>query len=430
MKFRYNISKNSIDNLFKLKLQRFYLLNKRDIVVVCFYVSMMILYYGSLHPWFLWPLRELYPIPAAGILLLGYMISKSMEEPLFSRHDYLPQLSIYTLLSFYILFVGNQNVNAYITNVFTIFVFYCLFRSNKTLLINTVTVIAKSMALLLIPSMFFFMLYLLAFPLPSRNAVFGDNNYSFINYYFFMIDDRFLLVLIPRFQSVFLEPGHLGTATSLLLMTQIGKWKRWWNVTLLIATIISFSLAAYAILISLIFLGLWIQRKNIIGKLLGAISLIAIVAVTATFYNDGDNLVNNLILARLEVDDKTGEMVGNNRVDENFEREFDKFMESSDVLFGRDMSRIPKGSGNSGYRVFIYSNGLIGLILVVLLYAFSFRAYEDKRYLVTVIFISLLIFWIRGYPLWYSNFIPILATVYKVYTSSKTKRKIIAVDEP
>lgn len=29
----------------------------------------------------------------------------------------------------------------------------------------------------------------------------------------------------PAFQFCFLEPGHLGTATVLLLLAQMGKWK-------------------------------------------------------------------------------------------------------------------------------------------------------------------------------------------------------------
>ena len=196
----------------------------------------------------------------------------------------------------------------------------------------------------------------------------------------------------------------------------------------MVACVISFSLAAYAIIIALSFLNLWVQRKNLIGKFLVVTALMGGVAVSATFYNGGDNLINNLILARLEIDEKTGDIVGNNRVDVNFEKEFDKFIATSDAFFGRDMDKIAAGSGNSGYRVFIYKHGLVGMCLVILFYGFMFTDYRDIRHLLMCICISLLIFWIRGYPLWYSNFIPIFAAVgigsgAKVTKSSTFKRQ-------
>ena len=243
--------------------------------------------------------------------------------------------------------------------------------------------------------------------------MFGDGQYFYENYYFFMIDDRFMLFFIPRFSSIFLEPGHLGTATTLLLMTQFGHWRKWYNVVLIFVSLITFSLAAYAIMLALFFFSAWVQRRNIILKFVVVSALIAAGVATAINYNGGDNMVNELILSRLEVDDRTGEMAGNNRVTDDFEAEYDRFTRSSDLLLGRDMGKTGLGMGNSGYRVFIYEYGLLGLLLVVLLYGLAFRGYTDARYLLCAIFFALLTFWIRGYPLWYSNFIPFLLCAHK-----------------
>lgn len=422
------IPRSKIDNLFKIDLSKLYFIEKQKISEVCLYIGMLILYFGSLHPWFLWPLKELYPIPAVCLLFVSYLLANSAQSGMYCRNGYLKGLMCYIVLSFYIIINGGQNVNAYIINCFSVFSVFILFKTELKTLDRVMTFIAKVFALLLLVSMFFFVAYLVGVGLPYRDTVFGDNLYSFSNYYFFMVDDRSLLAIIPRFQSVFLEPGHLGSAASVLLMTQIGRWKRWWNVTLMVACVISFSLAAYAIIIALSFLNLWVQRKNLIGKFLVVTALMGGVAVSATFYNGGDNLINNLILARLEIDEKTGDIVGNNRVDVNFEKEFDKFIATSDALFGRDMDKIAAGSGNSGYRVFIYKHGLVGMCLVILFYGFMFTDYRDIRHLLMCICISLLIFWIRGYPLWYSNFIPIFAAVgigsgAKVTKSSTFKRQ-------
>lgn len=419
---KYTLSLSQIENIFKVDISKFYLLDKRYLCEACFFLGMLLLYFGSLHPWFLWPLKELYPIPAAFLLAVSCLLSNSMKHGIYNRKDFVFGIISYGVITYYMIINGGQNFNAYVTNIFSIYCIYILLKTDLAMLDRLATFVAKTFAVLLIPSIFFFLLYLIGFSLPCRDASFGDNHYSFTNYYFFMLDDRFLSMIIPRFQSVFLEPGHLGSATTVLLMTQLGQWKKWWNVVLIVASVISFSLAAYAILIALTFLGLWTRRKHFVKKVVLVSAFIVAVCTSATFYNGGDNLVNNLILARLEVDDRTGEMIGNNRVDEGFEKEFDKFINTSDVWFGRDMSKIANGTGNSGYRVFIYQYGYVGLILLILFYGSTFAGYTDFRCLILAVCISLLIFWIRGYPLWYSNYIPILISVYKNFNNRVGKR--------
>ena len=156
------------------------------------------------------------------------------------------------------------------------------------------------MAILLIPSMFFFFLYLLGFPLPSSNLQYGDAFYLFSNYYFFLIDERQLLAFIPRFQSVFPEPSHLGTVCAVLLLAQRGKWRRWWNITLLTALLISFSLGAYVYLVAIVFLNMWTKGRRILLNLILISAVIASVIIGSFYYNDGDNLVNSLIVLRME----------------------------------------------------------------------------------------------------------------------------------
>lgn len=139
-------------------------------------------------------------------------------------------------------------------------------------------------------------LYILGFPLPSSPIAHETLMYSYTNYYFFLIDDRSFLILLPRFQSVFMEPGHLGTASVLLLLTQLGKWKKWYNVILLIATLMSFSLAAFVLLAIVLFINVWLKRKRILPKILLVVGILTSTAIVAIFYNDGDNMLNTLII--------------------------------------------------------------------------------------------------------------------------------------
>lgn len=190
----------------------------------------------------------------------------------------------------------------------------------------------------------------------------------------------------------------------MLLTTQIGKWKTWYNKVLLTATLISFSLAAYVLLVVLICLDFWIQRKKFIGKLIGIIIFIAAIVTGSFYYNNGDNLLHDLIVIRMEINDD-GELAGNNRTTEDFQRQFSSFMSSDDIFTGRGNEEIP--TGNSGYQVFIYRYGLIGTILIIILYIGSYYHGENKRAIISAIIIAFLAFIVRGYPLWDSNFIPL-----------------------
>lgn len=414
-----NVFHGILHDSITIDLRKFYILDKNFVAENCFLTGILIAYLGSLHPWFMWFMGELYVIPASGLMFLGYLVSNSTGKTIFNREGYLSAIIIYFILSYYIILTGGQNFNAYITNCFSLAIFFVMLKADVDFLQKTTTWISKVMATLLAPSILFFILYIMGFSLPGYRTQFLD--YSYTNYFFFMIlDGQETEFILPRFHSVFLEPGHMGSATCLLLMTQMGKWKKWWCVVLQIASLLSFSLAAYALLVVLVFLNLWVQKKKLVTKVLLATSLIAVTALSATLYNKGDNMINALILARLEIDDSTGQIVGNNRVDKGFEYEFDSYIRTSDVFFGRDMEKIPKGTGNSGYRVFIYQNGIVGLIFLILFYFFSFRKYSDLRFLVTATIISVLIFWIRGYPLWYSNFLPLLATALHRPTDSST----------
>lgn len=367
-----------------------------------FFIGMTIAFLGSLNPWFMWPLGIYYIILSSFFLLLSMGVSGSMSEKYYTRYDYLLPILALTALLYYQTFVRVRGFNSYVANVFHVMIFFSLLRVRLDELRRYVDVLAKWMGGFLIVSMFFFLLYLVGIPLPSRDAQFLTT-YSYSNYYFFMIDDRSLFTIIPRFHSVFLEPGHMGTMTVMLLFTQIGKWKKWYNVSLIVATLISFSLAAYGLFVGVVFLGLWVRGKHFIRKTLYAIAIFAAVTVGSFYYNDGNNLLHDLIMIRLEIDD--GEMAGDNRVTGDFKTDYENLLNSSDVLVGRD--RDTETFGNSGYRVFIYDYGLIGLALVIVFYLLSLYNPESKKAMVAVFVIAALNFIIRGYPLWYANYIPI-----------------------
>ncbi len=404
-----------------LNLKNIYAFPKRNIVRIFLYGGILLVYLGSLNPWFLWPIGPFYVIPACCLVTIAMLVSNSMDKPVFAMRNFLPAIFTYLILLFYQLVVNNANFGGIVVQLFNILIFLSLFRIDTLELENLATFIAKVMSILLSFSIPCFFLHLLGFSFPSQDVVFGEEGlYSYTNYYFFMIDDRSIFsTIFPRFHSVFLEPGHLGTATVLLLLTQIGKWRKWYNIVLIVATLLTFSLAAYVIFVVVIFLNLWCQRKNIVKKLFLSISVIMLISISAFYYNGGDNLVHDLILIRLEIDD--GELAGDNRVTDDFQMEYDNFLNSTDLLFGRETDYTV--FGNSGFRVYIYENGVVGLILLIIFYFVAFSHYKDRRMFFASLVVSLLCFIVRGYLMWYNYFIPLLCTAYLNFSNSRTYNK-------
>ena len=375
---------------------------------------MTIAYFGSLNPWFMWSVSSFYIIISAMFVVMAMYVSSTMSHPPFSRTDFITPSIVYLILVTYLALIVNDNVTSYIINIFNTIIYLSLFRINKEIAIKTSTVISKIMAVLLIVSIFGYIQYLLGFNLPNKSVIFKDGLYTYINYYFFLLDDRSLFTLVPRFHAVFLEPGQMGTATVFLLLTQYGRWKKWYNIVLLIATLISFSLAAYVMLVFVIFLNLWMQGKNIVRKVILVISLLTTITIGAFVYNGGDNLLHDLILLRLEVED--GDIVGNNRTREDFTAEFESFIASSDIIFGREYD---EGFGNSGYKVFIYKYGIVGTLMLLLFYFVSARNATYKRAVISAFVLAFLNFIVRGFPIWYSFFIPI----YSIFMIDSPKKE-------
>ncbi len=402
-----------------LRIIDFNIWNRESIVRAFFYLGMTITFLGSMTPWFVWPIGDKYVIVSSFCFLASLSIANIYPEApddqrpyyasFYERSNYIFPILLFVILSFYQLFIRGKNVNAFIVNIFYIVVFFSIFKVRLEELRRFCDQFAKWMGGFLTVSMFFFLLYILGFPLPNRDANYIDM-YSFSNYYFFLIDDRSLFVFIPRFQSIFVEPGHLGTMTALLLFTQIGKWKNWYNISLLVSTLISFSLAAYGLLVPIIFLGLWIRGKQIIKKALYAITILIVIGVSSFYYNSGENLFHDLIMMRLEIED--GKMAGDNRVTDSFMTDYENLLQSPDILTGRD--RNMEEFGNSGYRVYIFDYGLIGLMLLIMFYIVAMYHPNHMRELFAVLIIATLNFIIRGRIVEFYIFI----TLYQVAKNS------------
>ena len=392
------------------RLSDLYLIEKEKLSIVLLYTGMFIAFLGSLNPWFMWSIGNYYPILASMFVVSSYLVSSTMTKPIFTRSDFLLPFMAFLLFAVYERFSVESNINGYLMLLFKASVFYSLFRLDTEILQEMITFICKAMACLLVPSLFWHCLYLLGFPLPYTNAQFGE-------FYSFLVADIDLFLLFPRLCSYFLEPSHIGTACAFLLFAQRGQWRKWYNVVLLTTIFFTFSLASYIYLIAIMFFNSWTEGKQVVRKLI-IVVVVLILGVVATFtYNDGNNMVHDLIALRLEVDD--GEMAGDNRVTGGFEADFDSYMESSDIIFGRKYE--VTGFGNAGYRVFFYDHGIIGTLLLLLFYIVSMMYTPNKRAIIAVLFVAVLYFWVSAFMLWENIYLPLYAAAYLEETATNPK---------
>ncbi len=401
----------------KVNIGKLYLFERNKIADNLFIASIFIAFFGSMNVWFMVPLHTYYPILSFFLALASYSVSKTSSRPIFTESYFLLPITAFILLEFYQSTVNALNINAYISAIFSAMTMFFIFRYDRQRLERISTLLSKTLGIILLISYPVFFLYVIGFPLPNVNLVFNDGFYTFSNYFLFLVDDRSLFEIIPRFQSIFLEPTYLGSTTALLLMTQRGKWKRWYNISLLLGLLFSFSLAGYAYLVAIIFLNMWIKRKNIVLKFLSVIILVSAVVSGSFVYKDGDNMLHNLIILRLEIDD--GELAGNNRVSKDFDMEYQSFLESADIIFGRDYDY--SNFGDSGYKVFFYDFGIVGVLLLFAFYGLSFAKYDDYRRMLAAMIVMTLIFGVDAFVLWFGRFIPLY--IVAVGRTRKLKEK-------
>lgn len=393
--------------------------DKEKVSLALFYSAILLAFFWSANVSLLWPLTSVGTILASALLVVSMLISNSMKTSIFTRKDFLQPTILCLLVILQRNITMSKNIVGSIVSLFTLFVFIAILRLDPKYYSKLATLLCKFLGGFLAVSFAAFVLYLLGISLPGR-SVDWNGQYFYTNYLLFLVDDRSLFEIVPRFHSIFLEPGHMGTIIVLLLGTQIGHWDTWYNRMMMVAMFVSFSLAAYGLFVILLFLRMWMLRKKMLKSVILTLLGIAAVVGGSFIYKQGDNMLNQLIVLRLEVNETGDDIVGNNRVSQQFQSEFDKFVKSPDLFLGRGIWVDEEGSGNAGYKLYLYENGLLGFILVYLFYYFSMRKAKDKRAFWAMMILSLANFWIRSYPLWFAFYIPYFLMAHQNIDYKKT----------
>lgn len=243
------------------------------------------------------------------------------------------------------------------------------------------------------------------FSLPGIPIQMGDgrdDSYYFYNYYIFL--DR-IMIESNRFQSIFLEPGYLGTMLALMLYANKFNWHSWYNWILLAGLVFSQSLAGYATFAIGYLLYQGVQGFSIM-KYVVPLFFLSLFVYSMQYYNNGDNYINHNILERL-TDESNDKYIfkGSIRTDDYTSQIFHDAFSSGDLLFGINKDLPIDGAG---YRIFFLQKGIIS----ALLYFFAYRGMalmtQNRKYSLFFLLLIVITFWQAAYPFSYSWIIPFL----------------------
>ena len=383
--------------------------------------GMILFFFADLHPWFMWPVEQFMMPGGAMLCMTAVILSQTTDKPLFERTDFFYAFLFCSVLYVYSMLTGQVTFGSIVISISGIIAFYCLLRLSPTNAERLIDVIATCYGTLMLFSVGAFIAVMLGVNIPFTDAEYQDGNYHYLNYKFFMIGIQDMGEEMPRFCAYFIEPGYVAATACFLLLAQWGKWRKWYNIPIIMSLFISLSLTAYVIFPIIIFLGLWMDGKSILPKFMILMAIIAVFVIGVMSYDGGDNVLYYRVVDRLTIED--GGLKGNNRVDADFNNELIDMLDSSDIFLGRDASKLDWG--NSGATVFLYDYGIIGLILAFGMYFFTFLMGVEKRRVVSAVTIFSLLFLTQGNATWLCYFIPIFIAANRVTAPSKDKDPIV-----
>lgn len=319
---------------------------------------------------------------------------------------------------------GSWLVSAYIAQFATVFIPAQLIFLKKEYQIDLFVSLSKWFAILLAASGIWWLLWLIGVPLPHQSSgkldwENGQYGYMVQNYYLFRHSVDLNPYLTPpqvlRFNGFFLEPGHMGTITSIFLFANKFDLKKWQNIIFLFIIAVSLSAAAY--IITAIGYCMYRYARDRFKVMLPLLAIMFGILI-ASLYNGGDNIINNTVFAKFTREN--GAVEG--RFSAGTLALWDQVVANGQLLFG-------VGAGadihqSAGYKVFLIMNGLFGAALVVVSY-WIIQLINRSKFGLYLFILFIISFIQRTYCFWDAFLDPyILGCAYLSTTESFNKTTI------
>lgn len=187
----------------------------------------------------------------------------------------------------------------------------------------------------------------------SQRAI-GWTYYYYRWFIFAIFNDRTLF----RLCGLFNEPGALGTLCALLFICTNKKSKQWEKVILIVTGVLTFSLAFFLLIFMYEAIKICLKRpRNILFVFLFVALFFAIPHI------DFHNELLNQTAARFALTDSG--LAGDNRVSGSFEIQYDAFIHSSDMWFGKGAGYDMGGANLSWKSHYIVPYGIVGTVVLL-----------------------------------------------------------------
>ncbi len=352
-----------------------------------FWIFFLFLY--SMYPWVTLSIPPIIP-NFIGSLLSFSIIQKKIYT---SRLDG-NRLLLFICFMFLLLWIFRRsNFFGFVNIFFIIITIFSLISLRPDYKVDIIKYLTKWFAFLLLISLIFYILNLLSVPLPSIPL--DSSAYDATNYFFFIQSE-----ISIRFQGLFIEPGHMTMGLAPLLFLNKYNFKDKYVFILMVAQLFSVSLAGYICLVAGLLLTLLFgkeKRKTL--KVLLTVLLMLTVFVVVENKLLGADFLKETVIARLEWNGESIE--GNNRAAAGIDYYYYKVINSDSKWTGIDASESVL-LGNAGYMVMVVSNGVIGLLLMILCYVLP--AFRTKSFLMGSLSFSLILEMLlfqNAYPDWW-----------------------------
>lgn len=300
--------------------------------------------------------------------------------------NFIYALPIYLLSILFFLVFKSYEQFRFSTILFFLTYIVLFYTSNDTKSL-AFDLLAKILGYFICLSLFFWVIHNFIYPLSFGVALnyFGalgkGEGLFFTNYYFFIQLDHDLI----RFYSVFDEPGVLGTLASLILLGSKYNFKKIENIFILIGGMLTFSLAFYIVTLYGYFFNLIIEKKyreSLIFLLI--FSLIAPLLILSEAFNF--LVVDRLKNIHESIDSRAGD---------SLDYFYNNFISTSKFFYGEPLNFFnnnPSLMGGQGYKYFVIEYGVIGVVLLFLLYIFLIDFKKVTPYLLLVLSCFIILF--------------------------------------
>ena len=291
--------------------------------------------------------------------------------------------------------------------------------------------IIKWLGWILLPSMALYLILQFA-SLPNLGVLLADYGSKIVdkrvyyNYIFYILPSDLHNYGFTRFNGPFLEAGDVGCVTAFLLFATQFDFKRFKFLRVIAAAlIVSFSLAGWVLAVIGYALMLFSKKRVNSSTIVLFIIVLLVGYLFASFYNGGDNAINNLILSRLE-SDEVKIIAGNNRINvlimDYFLGMFGSFQTA---MFGYDSITVDIILGDSasvGFMPIAIRLGLLGIILNLLPYLAMTQNSISRRYGWAMFFILALYFIQRTETFW---IVVMISYVYGIVINDRKNKKAL-----